>query len=177
LRAIAYIARAAARGRAPRSRPRLRVRRDTMGRSGVERPSGLNRAQDLPLDRRGGWRDSPADYLLAKRQPAGPLHKLPVRRLSELRAAAVEPVDAAARANVAASPRARQREENEWNAAHPERLGPDAFRRDVLPALQGVSLGALAQRTGLSVPYLARVRRGEEVPHPRWWEVLGRDAG
>lgn len=46
------------------------------------------------------------------------------------------------------------------------------FRTSVLPAIQGVSLGALARRTGLSVPYLARVRRGEEVPHPRWWELL-----
>jgi hypothetical protein len=46
------------------------------------------------------------------------------------------------------------------------------FRRDVLPAIQGVPLREPARRTGLSVGYLARVRRGEEVPHARWWGLL-----
>lgn len=73
---------------------------------------------------------------------------------------------------MAARQRERQRQENAWNETHPERPGPDEFRRDVLPAIQNVSLGELARRTSLSVPYLARVRRGEEVPHARWWDVL-----
>lgn len=77
-----------------------------------------------------------------------------------------------ARGRIAERQRERQREENEWNAAHPERPGSDDFRRDVLPAIQGVSLGELARRTGLSIAYCARIRRGEEVPHPRWWTIL-----
>jgi hypothetical protein len=47
-----------------------------------------------------------------------------VKRLRELRAAGVEPVDARARAPMGARQRERQREENAWNAAHPER--PDS---------------------------------------------------
>lgn len=94
------------------------------------------------------------------------------RRLRELRAAGTEPVDTAARARMAERQRERQREENEWNAAHPERPGPESFRRDVLPGIRDVPLAALARRTGLSVPYLARIRRGYEVPHRRWWKAL-----
>jgi hypothetical protein len=94
------------------------------------------------------------------------------RRLRELRAAGVEPVGAAAWATMAARQRERQREENAWNVTHPERPGPDEFLRAVLPAIRTLSLNELSRRTGLSVAYLARVRRGEEVPHPRWWEPL-----
>jgi hypothetical protein len=86
----------------------------------------------------------------------------------------VEPLGVLARSRVASRQRERQREENEWNAAHPERADPDVFRRDVLPGMQSTSLGELVRRTGLSVSYCARIRRGEEVPHERWWVVLWR---
>ena len=68
--------------------------------------------------------------------------------------------------------RDRQRQENAWNAAHPERAEPEVYRREILPGLQGVPLSAMARRTGLSVAYCARIRRGEEVPHARWWEAF-----
>lgn len=60
------------------------------------------------------------------------------------------------------------------NGTRPTPTGPTsiAFRRDVLPALQGVTLRELARRTGLSIPYLSKVRRGVEVPHARWWSKL-----
>jgi CRISPR-associated endonuclease Cas1 len=95
-------------------------------------------------------------------------------RLRELRAAGVEPVDASARDRISGRQRERQREENDWNAVHPLRADPDEFRRKVLPAIQGVPLRELARRTGLSVGYCARVRRGEEVPHARWWGALAK---
>lgn len=69
----------------------------------------------------------------------------------------------------------RQREENAWNAEHPERADPEVFRRDVLPAIEGVPLSELARRTGLSVSYCGLIRRGVEVPHERWWEKLACD--
>ena len=94
------------------------------------------------------------------------------RRLRELRAAGVEPLGADSRRQLGARQRARQREENDWNAEHPDRPDPEAFRRDVLPSLQAVPLRELSRRTGLSVAYCARIRRGEEVPHPRWWTSL-----
>ena len=98
------------------------------------------------------------------------------RRLAELRAVGVEPVGDVARARIADRQRERQRQENAWNATHPDRADPDTFRRGVLPGIQGVPIRELARRTGLSVAYCARIRRGEEVPHERWWEVLAPDA-
>jgi hypothetical protein len=92
--------------------------------------------------------------------------------LARLRAAGVEPVGAEARVQISRRQRERQREENAWNAEHPERADPAVFRMEVLPAIQAVPLRELARRTGLSVPYCARIRRGEEVPHLRWWELL-----
>jgi CRISPR-associated endonuclease Cas1 len=98
-------------------------------------------------------------------------------RLRQLRAAGFEPMNSDAKDRIARSQRERQREENEWNADHPEPRDPDGFRRDVLPAIQGVPLRELARRTGLSVPYCGRIRRGVEVPHPRWWGMLVGTAG
>ncbi len=48
----------------------------------------------------------------------------------------------------------------------------EAFRREILPALQGVSVAAMAKATGLSLAFCWKVRRGEKVPHPRHWEAL-----
>jgi hypothetical protein len=96
-----------------------------------------------------------------------------VARLREMRVLGIDPARSPeAVRRMAERQRARQREENEWNAAHPGRPGPEVFTRDVLPRLQGLSLGELSRRTGLSVGYCARIKRGEEVPHPRWWDLL-----
>jgi hypothetical protein len=78
----------------------------------------------------------------------------------------------AARARISTRQRERQAEENAWNAAHPERPDPDRFRREVLPLIRDVSLRELSRRTGLSVAYCARIRRGVEVPHARWWGLI-----
>jgi hypothetical protein len=93
-------------------------------------------------------------------QDKAPFIEIGVARLRELRAAGVEPVGANARGTIAVRQRERHREAKEWNAEHMERSDPSVFRRDVLPSIQGVSLGELTRRTGLSVAYLARVRRG-----------------
>ena len=95
-----------------------------------------------------------------------------MNRLGELRAGGLEPVNPAARAKISARQRERQREENDWKAAYPERPRPETFRTDVLARIQSVSLGELARRTGLSVAYCARIKRGEEVPHLRRWSLL-----
>lgn len=105
-------------------------------------------------------------------QDRAPFEGAGVRALANLRARGIEPVDQAVRARIGSRQRERQREENEWNMDHPERAAPDVFRRDVLPMLQSVRLRELARRTGLSVAYCARIRRGEEVPHQRWWGPL-----
>ena len=93
-------------------------------------------------------------------------------RARALRAEGVEPIDTEVRQRIGEQQRERQRQENEWNAAHPERADPELFRREVLPALEGVPLRELARRTGLSVPYCGQIRQGQMVPHERWWEAL-----
>jgi hypothetical protein len=95
------------------------------------------------------------------------------RALRELRAAGIDPARSGeALARLRASQAARQAEENAWNEAHPVRPRPEEFRDEVLPLLQDVSASRLARETGLSLGYCARIKRGEEVPHSRWWEAL-----
>ncbi len=66
----------------------------------------------------------------------------------------------------------RRREEAvAWDAEH-ERPDPEIFRREILPGLAEVPLGALMRATGLSKRYVWLVRRGGYVPHPRHWEAL-----
>ena len=52
----------------------------------------------------------------------------------------------------------RRAEELEWEHAHPEPVEAGRFAVDVLPKLQ--------------VSYCAEIKRGERVPHPRWWPTL-----
>ena len=42
----------------------------------------------------------------------------------------------------------------------------------MLLALAGMSPGALARQTGLSVGYRRRIKTGQAVPHPMWRERL-----
>ena len=55
-----------------------------------------------------------------------------------------------------------------------ERPNPEIFRREILPSLAEVPLGALMVATGLSKRYVWLIRKGGYVPHPRHWEALGR---
>jgi uncharacterized protein with Zn-ribbon domain DUF2116 len=105
-------------------------------------------------------------------QDKTPFYAAGPERLRELRAAGIEPVGPEAMARMGRRQSGRQAEENAWNAVHPERADPESFRREVLTAIQGVPLRELARRTGLSVPYCARIWWGEEVPHERWWAIL-----
>lgn len=67
----------------------------------------------------------------------------------------------------------RMREAREWEAEHGAEHDPEAFKRDILPKLQGVPLRKLMEATGLSLRYCSLIRRGEKVPHPRHWGALG----
>jgi CRISPR-associated endonuclease Cas1 len=138
----------------------------------AHRPSAA-RCSECGAPVEGRRRTCGPDCAAARRTPgqaglptAGPA------RLRQLRAAGVEPVGPDARARIGSRLRERQREEQAWNAEHPERPEPEVFRREVLPAIQDVTLRELSRRTGLSVAYLARVRRGQEMPHVRWWAEL-----
>ncbi len=65
-----------------------------------------------------------------------------------------------------------QRAFRKWDAEHGGDADPEVFRREILPGLQAVSLGAMAKATGLSEGYCSFIRRGLKIPHRRHWEQL-----
>ena len=62
----------------------------------------------------------------------------------------------------------------QWDAAHGGEADPEVFRREILPGLQSISLGAMAEATGLSEGYCSFIRRGMKMPHRRHWGALRR---
>jgi hypothetical protein len=78
---------------------------------------------------------------------------------------------------VGATQARRHREEAEWDAVHPEQPDSELYREQVMPTLAYVPVSRLAKVTRLSLAYCARIKRGESVPHPRWWDVLAEFAG
>ena len=64
-------------------------------------------------------------------------------------------------------------EQDAWEREHPGKADPEFYRREVHPVVQGMSLKAIQKATGLSLPSCGRIRGGEQVPHRRWWSVLG----
>lgn len=68
--------------------------------------------------------------------------------------------------------RKRRAEQSEWDRDSPRGVDHGDFRRDVLPAIQGVPIRQLSARTGLSVGYCGLVKRGLRTPHVRWWKAL-----
>ena len=66
----------------------------------------------------------------------------------------------------------RRAEERVWDEAHPERPDVQDYLTNVLPRVQRVPVRQLAHASGLSVTHCAYIRRGERVPHPRWWSRL-----
>jgi hypothetical protein len=68
----------------------------------------------------------------------------------------------------------------EWQRTHSWPPAWAHYEREVRPAVEESTVGELARATGLSRGYCGRVRRGEVVPHPMWWEAiaaLGRKSG
>lgn len=65
----------------------------------------------------------------------------------------------------------------EWRRTHewPEDMG--SFAREILPGLADVPPATIAHATGLSSGYVRRVKGGEVIPHPMWWETLRQISG
>jgi len=92
-----------------------------------------------------------------------------------MRADGREPMDSAgARRKIGEANAQRRREEIEWDRMH-DKPEPEVFTREILPLLEGVSLGKMKAATGLSVTTCAKVKRGY-VPHPRHWSSLRAEA-
>jgi hypothetical protein len=49
---------------------------------------------------------------------------------------------------------------------------PDAYRSGILPQLARVSLPQMMRVTGSTSGYCWKIRRGERIPHPMYWESL-----
>jgi CRISPR-associated endonuclease Cas1 len=78
-----------------------------------------------------------------------------------------------ARAKLRSTQAQRARERAEWERDHPgEKPDPAIFRTEILPGLAGIPVARIARETGLSTVQSWYVRRGQRVPHPRWWPVL-----
>ena len=91
--------------------------------------------------------------------------------LFKMRSEGRDPWDSAeARRKLGEANARRRREEIEWDRTH-DKPDPEAFTREILPLLEGVSLSKMKAATGLSVTMCARIRRGY-VPHARHWEGL-----
>jgi CRISPR-associated endonuclease Cas1 len=56
-----------------------------------------------------------------------------------------------------------------WKANHPEPRSRQAFRDEIWPNLQGISLSTLVATSGLSRSACQKIRAGTLVPHPRHW--------
>lgn len=59
----------------------------------------------------------------------------------------------------------------EWERIH-GRPDPAQFRSDVLPGLSSATLRQLQAATGLARALCTKIRRGDTVPHPRYWSAL-----
>jgi hypothetical protein len=53
-----------------------------------------------------------------------------------------------------------------------EPADPSLFTREILPAIQTISIRKLAAATGLSLRYCALIRNGERTPRPRHWAAF-----
>ena len=67
--------------------------------------------------------------------------------------------------------RALRAANREWERLH-GRPDPGEFKRDVLPGIAGATLRQLQAATGLSRALCTKIRRGDVVPHPRYWGAL-----
>ncbi len=67
--------------------------------------------------------------------------------------------------------RALRAANREWERLH-GRSDPAQFKRDVLPGLAHLTLRQLQGATGLSRALCSKIRRGDVVPHSRYWRAL-----
>jgi hypothetical protein len=108
----------------------------------------------------------------ARRSPT--VDERPARQGSEVSSSTVGSGVTAKRRQATAD---KARERAAWEAGHPEvnlTAERQRYQREILPRLGGTSLPThdLAEVLGLSSAYVARIGRGEVVPHPMYYQAL-----
>ncbi len=63
----------------------------------------------------------------------------------------------------------------EWNR-NKGTADPEHYKRHILPKLQSVSVPEIVSAIGMTYPYCHEIKHGRGIPHPRWWERLGKMA-
>ena len=95
--------------------------------------------------------------------------------LASMREAGIDPAHGGNAARKRGETNARHaRDAAAWARGHEATQDPEEFVRHILPGLQGVPLGKMAEGTGLSLRWCSLIRRGMRVPHPRHWDTLAR---
>jgi CRISPR-associated endonuclease Cas1 len=78
-----------------------------------------------------------------------------------------------ARAKLGSTQAKRAKERAEWDRNHPgETPDPAIFRAEILSGLAGIPVARIARETGLSTVQSWYIRRGDRIPHPRFWAAL-----
>jgi hypothetical protein len=94
-------------------------------------------------------------------------------KIAAMRAQGFDPTNTPeARRKHAVTASARRRAVVEWR--DDGSLDGVDFRRDILPKLQGLSVRAIAEATGLGGGHCSKVRGGHVAPHKRHWRALMR---
>ncbi len=97
------------------------------------------------------------------------------RRMAELRAAGKDPSKGGEAAKRRGAKNSQwMKDQAAWESVYGSKTYPEVFLREILPHLQGVSLGVMAKATALSEQYCSQIRRGQYVPHQRHWMALSK---
>lgn len=93
-------------------------------------------------------------------------------RLRELAAEGLDPARSPKAIDKLRVSQSRRRQEaHAWDLANEQPARRD-YRERILPGVRQMTVGDIVRTTGLSRGHAGRVRRGDAVPHPRWWETL-----
>lgn len=93
--------------------------------------------------------------------------------LADMRDAEQDPAQTLeAKVKRAAAYSARKESARVWLRDNPGPHDPEEFRRDILPGLITVTVPRMMRATGLTSSYCWKIRRGERLPHPMYWNSL-----
>lgn len=93
--------------------------------------------------------------------------------LAEMRASADDPARSVeAKTKQVAANTARRAGALAWEKKNPGPHNEEEYRRELLPRLAEITIPRMMQATGLTSSYCWRIKRGERVPHPMYWERL-----